>query len=54
MGVMKDATGNYQAGLRGLVVPILAAAGIMVVLTRSLARPRVVLPAAASIAERSA
>jgi ACS family tartrate transporter-like MFS transporter len=38
MGVMKDATGSYQAGLRGLIVPSLAAAGFMFVLTRSLRR----------------
>jgi ACS family tartrate transporter-like MFS transporter len=36
MGVMKDATGSYQAGLRGLVIPSLVAAGIMWALTRSL------------------
>ena len=38
MGVMKDATGSYVAGLRGLVLPCLLAAGTMVALTRSLAR----------------
>jgi ACS family tartrate transporter-like MFS transporter len=38
MGVMKDYTGNYEAGLRGLVLPCLLAAGTMVALTRSLAR----------------
>jgi ACS family tartrate transporter-like MFS transporter len=43
MGVMKDATGSDQAGLRGLLVPSLAAAGIMFLLTRSLKRqPRTV------------
>jgi ACS family tartrate transporter-like MFS transporter len=42
MGVMKDATGTYQAGLRGLIVPSMAAAVVMYALTRSLARPRVV------------
>jgi ACS family tartrate transporter-like MFS transporter len=43
MGVMKDATGSYQAGLRGLLIPSLAAAGIMWALTRSLEkRKRVV------------
>jgi ACS family tartrate transporter-like MFS transporter len=36
MGVMKDATGSYQAGLRGLLIPSLAAAGLMWALTRSL------------------
>jgi ACS family tartrate transporter-like MFS transporter len=38
MGVMKDYTGSYAAGLRGLVLPCLLAAGTMVALTRSLAR----------------
>jgi ACS family tartrate transporter-like MFS transporter len=36
MGVMKDATGSDQAGLRGLVLPCLAAAGAMFWLTQSL------------------
>jgi MFS transporter, ACS family, tartrate transporter len=36
MGVMKDHTGSYDAGLRGLVLPALLAAGTMYVLTRSL------------------
>jgi ACS family tartrate transporter-like MFS transporter len=40
MGVMKDATGNYQAGLRGLLLPSLAAAGLMFALTRSLKRAK--------------
>ena len=38
MGVMKDQTGSYWLGLRGLVVPSLVAALAMFVLTRSLAR----------------
>jgi ACS family tartrate transporter-like MFS transporter len=38
MGVMRDRTGSYWLGLRGLVLPSLAAAAIMLVLTRSLAR----------------
>ena len=38
MGVMKDATGSYWLGLRGLAIPALAAAGIMILLTRSLKR----------------
>lgn len=37
MGLMKDATGSYHAGLRGLAIPSLAAALIMWWLTRSLA-----------------
>jgi ACS family tartrate transporter-like MFS transporter len=41
MGVMKDFTGSYQAGLRGLVLPCLLAAGTMYLLTRSLTRRRV-------------
>ncbi len=38
MGVMKDRSGNYDVGLRGLVLPCLLAAGTMVALMRSLAR----------------
>jgi MFS transporter, ACS family, tartrate transporter len=38
MGVMKDATGSYWLGLRGLIIPSLGAAVAMVMLTRSLAR----------------
>jgi ACS family tartrate transporter-like MFS transporter len=38
MGVMKDATGSYWLGLRGLIVPSLGAATAMFVLTRGLAR----------------
>jgi MFS transporter, ACS family, tartrate transporter len=38
MGRMKDITGSYWLGLRGLVVPSLMAAGLMVVLMRSLAK----------------
>jgi hypothetical protein len=40
MGVMKDRTGSYWLGLRGLMVPSLAAALAMFVLTRSLARTK--------------
>jgi ACS family tartrate transporter-like MFS transporter len=36
MGVMKDATGSDQAGLRGLVLPCLGAACAMYWLTQSL------------------
>jgi ACS family tartrate transporter-like MFS transporter len=39
MGLMKDHTGSYQAGLRGLALPSLAAAAIMFVLTQNLKRP---------------
>ncbi|HTX76684.1 MAG TPA: MFS transporter [Terracidiphilus sp.] len=38
MGVMKDYTGSYEAGLRGLVLPCLLAAGTIYALTRNLAR----------------
>jgi len=43
MGVMKDATGSYQVGLRGLALPALGAAAVMFALTRSL-KKRVSLP----------
>ncbi len=36
MGLMKDATGTYALGLRGLVLPALGAAAVMFFLTRSL------------------
>jgi ACS family tartrate transporter-like MFS transporter len=52
MGVMKDYTGSYQVGLRGLVLPYLLAAGTMFALTRSLAR-RPAAPAA-TLAQESA
>jgi ACS family tartrate transporter-like MFS transporter len=52
MGVMKDYTGSYQVGLRGLVLPCLLAAGTMFALTRSLAR-RPATPAA-TLAQESA
>jgi ACS family tartrate transporter-like MFS transporter len=38
MGRMKDFTGTYAAGLRGLILPSLLAAAMMFVLTRNLAR----------------
>jgi len=41
MGRMKDATGNYNFGLRGLIVPSLIAATVMFLLTRSLAQRRI-------------
>jgi len=43
MGRMKDLTGGYFAGLRGLVVPSLLAGGLMWALTHSLERKAVVL-----------
>ena len=39
MGVMKDHTGSYQLGLRGLALPSLIAAAVMFVLTQSLKQP---------------
>ena len=45
MGLMKDATGSYQAGLRGLALPALGAAAVMFALTRSL-KKRVRIPPA--------
>ena len=41
MGRMKDATGNFNLGLRGLIVPSVTAALLMLLLTRSLAQRRV-------------
>jgi len=38
MGRTRDATGSYNLGLRGLIVPSLLAATVMFLLTRSLAR----------------
>jgi ACS family tartrate transporter-like MFS transporter len=38
MGRMKDLTGSYQAGLRGLALPSLCAAGVMFFLARNLKR----------------
>jgi MFS transporter, ACS family, tartrate transporter len=43
MGRMKDFTGSYQAGLRGLALPALGAAAVMFALTQSL-KKRVTLP----------
>jgi hypothetical protein len=43
MGLMKDGTGSYQAGLRGLALPALGAAAVMFALTRSL-KKRVRVP----------
>jgi MFS transporter, ACS family, tartrate transporter len=48
MGIMKDHTGSYQAGLRGLALPSLAAAAIMFVLTQSLKQPVAAPPSEAS------
>jgi MFS transporter, ACS family, tartrate transporter len=53
MGVMKDATGSYWLGLRGLIIPSLGAAIAMVMLTRSLARHRLA-PRSANLADEPA
>ena len=42
MGRTKDATGTYELGLRGLVIPSLLAGAVMFLLTRSLARANAV------------
>lgn len=54
MGRVKDLTGSYALGLRGLIIPSLAAAGIMYTLTRSLARKRPATAGAPSLAEETA
>jgi ACS family tartrate transporter-like MFS transporter len=54
VGVMRDATGNYEGAIRALVVPSLAAAGIMFFLTRSLARSRASGFRSAELARKSA
>jgi MFS transporter, ACS family, tartrate transporter len=41
MGRTRDVTGNYNLGLRGLVIPSLTAALVMFVLTRSLAQRQI-------------
>jgi ACS family tartrate transporter-like MFS transporter len=41
MGRAKDATGDYNLGLRGLLVPSLIGAAVMFALTRNLARRRI-------------
>lgn len=53
MGVMKDATGSYQVGLRGLILPSLMAATMMYALTRSLTRSKVAVGSVAKLAEES-
>jgi ACS family tartrate transporter-like MFS transporter len=45
MGLMKDATGTYQAGLRGLLLPSLGAAAVMGLLMRSLAQGQIIVEA---------
>jgi ACS family tartrate transporter-like MFS transporter len=53
MGVMKDATGTYQAGLRGLTVSAVIAGAIMHALTRSLAKRPIAADASEGLAEES-
>jgi MFS transporter, ACS family, tartrate transporter len=53
MGRVKDATGSYALGLRGLVIPGLAGAAVMYMLTRNLARRRV-SPETPALAEETA
>ena len=54
MGRVKDLTGSYALGLRGLIIPSLAAAGLMYTLTRSLARKRPAPAKAPSLAKEPA
>lgn len=54
MGVMKNRTGAYWLGLRGLVIPSLMAATAMFVLTRSLARSKTVATAPPELARETA
>jgi len=54
MSLMKQHTGSYQAGIRGLAIPSLAAALIMLALTRNLRRSQVVAPTASALAQESA
>lgn len=54
MGRMKDLTGSYAIGLRGLIVPSLLAAFTMLMLTRNLARRPVAPFDSARLAEESA
>jgi ACS family tartrate transporter-like MFS transporter len=54
MGVMKDATGSYWLGLRGLVIPSLGAATAMFVLTLSLERSKPILASRQELANESA
>jgi ACS family tartrate transporter-like MFS transporter len=54
MGWVKDHTGSYDLGLRGLIVPSLAAAGVMYTLTRNLALRPPVQASAPSLAKEPA
>jgi ACS family tartrate transporter-like MFS transporter len=54
MGLLKDATGDYQTALRVMLIPCLAAAGLMYALMRSLARPRVIPARALDVADETA
>jgi ACS family tartrate transporter-like MFS transporter len=54
MGVMKDYTGSYEAGLKGLALPSMLAAGTMFALTRSLTRTRSRVAQPPDLAEETA
>ncbi len=54
MGVMKDDTGSYEAGLKGLALPSMLAAGTMFALTRSLTRTRSRVAQPPDLAEETA
>ena len=53
MGRVKDATGTYWLGLRGLILPALGAALAMLILTRSLARSAKAADSTTQLAEES-
>ncbi|HUB29086.1 MAG TPA: MFS transporter [Terracidiphilus sp.] len=54
MGLMKDASGSYWLGLRGLLIPSLGAVIAMLMLTRSLARSRPVAGGGVQLANETA
>jgi len=54
IGRMKDLTGNYQAGVLGLVFCSLAAVAVMLMLSRGLARTRIGMRRAEQLADESA
>jgi hypothetical protein len=54
MGMMRDRTGSYWLGLRGLVVPSLMGGAVMLILIRSLKRDQPRVEADAELAGGSA
>jgi ACS family tartrate transporter-like MFS transporter len=54
MGVMKDRTGSYWLGMRGLMIPSFAAALAMFVLARSLARRKSAVASQPNLASETA